>query len=281
MWPEPDDPHDGHRMRAAHRAARTALQVRSAPDTHDVWGWRGRTLSRPVLTSHDPAWLRVACRPVEQIDTTFWDGSLAAEDAIPEAVPRPRLRRHHDWTVEPWTYRAELYDKVTTPPIATSPTLRAGPDLSDTWWEAVRRSLEHISSVPTGRYTIEQQYLDQAMPHFLGTPVTTTPATWVTAHGDFHFANLCAPLTILDWEGWGLAPTAYDAATLYIYSLLDPTTAARVRRELAPILDTPAGQFAELVVTTEVLHSNSRGDNRDLAHPVRSLAAYTLGRPVL
>jgi hypothetical protein len=96
-----------------------------------------------------------------------------------------------------------------------------------------------------------------------------------------NFANLCAPtLRILDWEGWGLAPTGYDAATLYIHSLLVPAAATTIRYELSHLLDTPAGQFAELVVITEVLHGTTRGDNLDLAQPVRNRAARLLGRPV-
>jgi len=225
--------------------------------------------------------MRVACAPASQVDTTFWDGSLAADNAIPDVVPRPRLRRCQDWNDEPWTYRAELYDRVPGHPIATSASLHTAPDLPATWWAELRSALDHIAAVATDRYTIKQEYLDQAMPRFLGTPVTTAAPTWTTAHGDFHFANLCAPtLRILDWEGWGLAPTGYDAATLYIHSLLVPATAATIHCELGHLLDTPTGQFAELVVITEVLHGTTRGDNLDLAQPVRNRAMGLLGRPV-
>ncbi len=282
MWPAPDNPHVLDQMRTAHRTACTALNVQPEQDAQEeVWGWRGRTLSQPVIAPDGPSWLRVACAPASQVDTTFWDGSLAAENVIPNAVPRPRLRRYHDWIDEPWKYRAELYDRVTVRPLATSPSLHTAPDLTATWWAASRCVLHHIARVATDRYTIRQDYLDQAMPRFLGTPVTTKAPTWSTAHGDFHFANLCAPtLHILDWEGWGLAPTGYDAATLYIYSLLVPATAASVRSELRHLLDTPAGKFAELVVITEVLHGTTRGDNLDLAQPARNRAAILLDRPV-
>jgi hypothetical protein len=43
----------------------------------------------------------------------------------------------------------------------------------------------------------------------------------------------------LDWEGWGSsAPEDFDAATLYAYSLLQPSTAVRVRT-VFPILGWP------------------------------------------
>ncbi|WP_202451087.1 MULTISPECIES: phosphotransferase [unclassified Streptomyces] len=134
------------------------------------------------------------------------------------------------------------------------------------WWTGLRIALDDIATVPTDRYTTKQQYLDWAMPKFLGTSLDTRVPTWTTAHGDLHWANLCAPdLQILDWEGWGLAPTGYDVAILHSYSLLVLPTAARIRAEFAYLLDTPAGRFAELVAITELLHSTTRGANLPLA----------------
>lgn len=97
MWPEPDNPDVIARMRTAHALARAALDVLPAANTHEAWGWHGRTLSQPVTTPHGPAWLRVACAPSGQVAATFWDGSIEAEKAMPASVPRPRLRRWHDW----------------------------------------------------------------------------------------------------------------------------------------------------------------------------------------
>ncbi|MGH3885275.1 MAG: hypothetical protein ACRDSZ_01695 [Pseudonocardiaceae bacterium] len=66
-----------------------------------------------------------------------------------------------------------------------------------------------------------------------------TVTTWSTAHGDLQWANLTAPAPyLLDWEGWGIAPAGYDAATLYCYSLLAPNTARRVYETFTDILDT-------------------------------------------
>jgi len=281
MWAQPDDPQVAARMRTAHRQARTTLSVLTDQTAGEAWGWRGRTLSQPVIAPDGPAWLRIACTPTGQISTTFWDGSLEAEKAIPQSVPRPRLRASQDWTHDPWEYRAELYDRVLTHPAATSPTLVTEPDLPSTWWRAVRTALDDIATVSTHRYTVRQHYLDRAMPHLLGTPINTTPPSWSTAHGDFHYANICAPtLHILDWEGWGLAPSGYDAATLHSHSLLIPRLAAQVRSELAHLLDNATGRFAELVVITQLLHSTSRGDNLELAEPLRDRAALLLRRTV-
>lgn len=58
------------------------------------------------------------------------------------------------------------------------------------------------------------------------------------------------PLRLLDWEGWGMAPEGFDAATPYAYSLLQPNTAARVRVTF-PALGSPAGLAAEATVCAQ------------------------------
>ncbi|MGH3865779.1 MAG: hypothetical protein ACRDQ4_06490 [Pseudonocardiaceae bacterium] len=281
MYTEPDDRDVTTRMRTAHRWACVALSVQPEPHTHEAWGWRGRTLSQPVTTPDGPAWLRLASAPTGQVDATFWNGSIEAEKAIPGSLSRPRLRDSHDWNDTQWQYRAELYDRVTAQPVAAFPTLTATPILPVAWWTALRIALDTITEIPTDRYTIRQTYLDQSMPRFLGTPIDATVKSWSTAHGDFHFANICAPtLHILDWEGWGLAPTGYDAAMIHSYSLLVPHITARIRDEFADLLDTPSGRIAELAVITELLHANTRGDHLALAGPLRQRAELLLGRAI-
>jgi hypothetical protein len=195
-------------MCAAHELARAALGVQPDQDAREAWGWHGRTLGSPVITPAGPAWLRVASAPAGQPATIFWDGSVEAEKSMPRSVPRPWLRSWHDWTDQRWKYRAELYERVADRPAAASPILATAPDLSRRWWTAARAALAAIEAVPTRRVAVRQSFLDQAMPRLLGTPISTSsPRPWTTAHGDFHFANLCAPnLHVLDFEGWGLAP---------------------------------------------------------------------------
>ncbi|MEJ8653360.1 hypothetical protein WKI65_36150 [Streptomyces sp. MS1.AVA.3] len=74
---------------------------------------------------------------------------------------------------------------------------------------------------------------------------------------------------MLDFEGFGLAPVGYDPDLLYAYSL-PPQTAARIRAEF-PILGTPAGYTASLVVAADVLQSASRGDHPELTEALRTL----------
>lgn len=282
MWPAPADLCVAARMRAAHAHACAALGTLPGDDCREAWGWQGRTLGKPVTAPDGPAWLRVAAAPVGQAAAVFWDGSIEAEKAMPRSIPRPRLRTWHDWGDQRWQYRAELYDRVAEHPAAPALVLTAAPDLPPRWWAAVRATLDDVAAIPTRRLTIHQAFLDYAMPRFLGTPITSqAPCPWTTAHGDFHFANLCAPtLRLLDFEGWGQAPAGYDAATLHSYSLLVPAIAVRVRRELAHILNTPGGRFAELAVITELLHTAARGENAPITEPLRRRASALLGRSI-
>ena len=145
----------------------------------------------------------------------------------------------------------------------------------------MRRGLNAVATVDTNRYTIDQQFLDHFMPRYLGTPLDTRPSSWQTSHGDLHWANLCGPeLCILDWEGWGLGPTGYDAAMLHSYSLLDPALSRLVRHELADTLNTAEGQFAELVTITELLLSADLGGTMALVKSLRRRASEILGREI-
>ncbi|MFJ8742376.1 hypothetical protein ACIRL2_23655 [Embleya sp. NPDC127516] len=278
MFSPPDDPREVALMRHAYRRSATALTV-LPDDGTEVWGWRGRTLSGPVTGDHGLGWLRLVRAPADKAGGRLWLGPEDAEKAIPDSVPRPRLRGVEDWVNGDHAFRAELHDRVTARPItAVGPVLREDPGLDDTWWHDLRRALDDIASVTTDRVALRQAYVDRAMPEYLGRPVDTTVPAWTTAHGDLHWANLTAPrLAILDWEGWGTAPAGYDAAMLHTYSLLVPDVAARIRSELAHVLNTPAGRFSELAVITQLLQTTTRGDNLDLEQPLRARASRILG----
>jgi hypothetical protein len=293
MWPEPEDPATTERMRAAHTRARAALRANQPPnqppdhpaghrpDGRIAWGWRGRTMGAAVSTSDGPAWLRLASAPADQIISTFWDGALDAQRSVPDSVPRPRLLRWHDWTDGPFAYRGELHDYVAAPTVAADAVINSAPDLPPAWWAAARDALDTLTAVSTDRLTIHPAFLAWAMPHYLGIAAHDHfTSRWTTAHGDFHYANLCgADLLILDWDGWGLAPAGYDAAMLHSYSLGAPDAAAHVRRELGHLLHSPAGRSAELVVITELLHAIDQGANLALSAPLRRRAAEILLMP--
>ncbi|MER5552034.1 phosphotransferase [Streptomyces sp. NPDC002793] len=206
----------------------------------------------------------------------LWTGPEDAQRLVPQQVPRPRLHLVRQWVEREGAYQAELYDYAVGVSLSSSPVLAVEPALTAAWWKGLRTALDCLSPLRTGRTVMRQAYLDRAMPKylaFLGDEVPTVPPAWTTAHGDLHWGNLTGPeLAILDWEGWGSAPAGYDAALLHAYSLAVPETAERVRRELAAILDSRAGRFAELVVITELLQSAERGDNLELLPALRQRA---------
>jgi thiamine kinase-like enzyme len=166
-------------------------------------------------------------------------------------------------------YRAELSARVDEPVLSDDPILQRDLQLPDSWWTGIAGTLEKVAAVSTDRVAVRQQYMDRAIPEFVGIPAPAVTRL-STAHADVHWANLIAsPLRILDWEGWGRAPEGFDAATLYAYTLLRPDIAARVR-ETFPVLGNPDGLAAEATVCAQLLQTVSRGDNLILADPLRN-----------
>ncbi|MFJ8807644.1 phosphotransferase [Streptomyces sp. NPDC102490] len=269
-------------MRSAHTVACGLLGATpgsrlSCGERQEAWGWRGRTLGRPVTGPYGAGWLRVVQSPLDKAIGRLWTGPEDAERLVPRQVPRPGLRLVRQWVEGGNAYKAELYDHAVGETISPTPALvTADPPLAAPWWSDLRTALASLSTVHTDRTAVRQAYLDRAMPHylaFLDGPVPTAPSSWSTAHGDLHWANLTGPeLGILDWEGWGTAPAGYDAALLHAYSIGMPETAERVRRELSAVLDSEDGRFAELAVITELLQSAERGDNVELVPALRQRA---------
>ncbi|MFB6534812.1 hypothetical protein ACFCY8_37025 [Streptomyces noursei] len=235
----------------------------------EVWGYGGRTLSGAVTAPEGLAWLRLVSEPEDKAGGKLWEGPKEAERSVPPTVPRPRLLGLHDWSADGWAYRAELYQHVDTPPVSRNPVLHHGVDLPDTWWHDLHQALDHLTPVDTGRQAVREQYIRRRVPEYTG--IAPGEITWTTAHGDLHWANLTGPqLRLMDWEGWGTAPTGYDAATLYLHSLPVPGLAERVREEFCNLLGDPAGRVGELTACTEILQAANRVPfYADLADKVR------------
>ncbi|GGV03734.1 hypothetical protein GCM10010211_83760 [Streptomyces albospinus] len=223
----------------------------------EAWGYAGRTLSGAVTAPDIAAWLRLVSEPEGKAGGKLWEGPKEAEQSVPPTVPRPQLLGLADWSTDGWDYRAELYQHVDTPPVSHNPVLRQGVDLPDTWWHDLHQALDHLALVDTSREAVREQYIRRRVPEFTG--ITPGEITWTTAHGDLHWANLTGPqLTLLDWEGWGTAPTGYDAANLYLHSLPVPELAERILKEFTHVLGTPAGLVGELTACTEILQAAPR-----------------------
>ncbi|MDX2993362.1 hypothetical protein [Streptomyces scabiei] len=258
-------------MRAHHAHIAKALDVTVEPGV-EFWGWAGRTLGAPARTATGvPAWLRLVSAPEDKAAGKLWDGALDAQHAFGDLDGhRPALLAVHDAVDDTTAYRAELSARVDQPVLSDDPILRRDLDLPDSWWEALAGTLEKLSATSTGRVAVREQYMSRAIPEFVGIPAPAVTSV-ATAHADLHWANLTSPLRVLDWEAWGQAPQGFDAATLYAYTLLQPTMAARVRAAF-PVLGSPAGLAAEATVCAQLLQTVARGDNLVLEEQLRTWA---------
>lgn len=267
---------DEERMRDAHHRAARTLLVGGASGP-EAWGWQGRTIGRRC----GDRWLRVVSRPLEKPAGRLWDGAAAADTQLPRTIPRPRVVDVLEWTAGGHRYRAELTELVPWPVIQTGgPVLTDDPALPQVWWTELTAALAAMSSVPTERQAVRQQWIDKNFDTYLGIPPVQVTA-WTTGHGDLHWANLCAEhLVVLDWESWGTLPVGYDAGLLHAYSLRAPATARRVRTTFAHILDTPAGRTGELVALAQLLQVIARGHHQEIAEAISARAELLTGRPV-
>lgn len=244
------------RMLAAFDLAVRRVGGHPGPTIEQVWGWRGRTLSGPIIVGSAVTWLRLASGRTGEISRTFWRGNITAEQQIPADVPRPRLLHRDEWESGPWRYAAEAFEHTVGKPFSQTPA-PSGPlpvgSLPDAWWSELRRILDVVGDVTTRRFTIGPVWAEQLLAdHFGSDQAASSP--WITCHGDLHWANLAGPdLVVFDWEGWGGGPDGYDAASLLVHSLLQPGLAAEVRDRFAGVLDGERGRYAQQVVVVEQL----------------------------
>ncbi|HSA49264.1 MAG TPA: hypothetical protein VLH10_04025 [Yinghuangia sp.] len=268
------------RMLAALELATERMNAAAAGPV--AWGAGDRTVGR--LTDRADggrAWLRLQASPVAEAGGEQWQGNKTAEFAFGALRGhRPRLLGLLDWTdPEPPTadepdavaYRAELTEYVGDLVCSPTPVLHEPLDLPDAWWDGLHAGLDTVAEARTQRFAVRQDVVDRIVPEHLGVPAPTL-RTMVPAHGDLHWANITRETPyLMDWERWGRAPLGYDAATLHAHSLRTPDVAARIRAEF-PVLDSPDGRIAEIVVTAELLHAVDHGDNLDLADALRAQA---------
>ncbi|MEU1921022.1 hypothetical protein AB0H23_35300 [Streptomyces albogriseolus] len=137
--------------------------------------------------------------PEDKASGKLWDGALDAQHALGDLDGhRPALLGVHDAFDDGTAYRAELSARVDEPVLSDDPILRQNLDLPDSWWEALAETLEKLSATSTDRVVVREQYMNRAIPEFVGIPAPAVTC-WTTAHADLHWANPTAsPLRLLD-----------------------------------------------------------------------------------
>lgn len=272
-------------MQAAFTDAAERLGLTLIPQGSRVWGHGGRTLSGPVTTSSERAWLRVLQAPAGKEGGKLWSGSQQAATHLPTRIPRPRLLRSADWTQDAHVYRAELTTYEPTPVCSPTPDLTKPIPLPDAWWTQLRQATDALTATPPPhdrQPVISQDYIHRAIPRYVvDLGIDTRVQRWSLAHGDLHWANLTSPkLTILDWEGFGAAPHGFDAAHLHAYTLSVPELAARVHEAFDDILTSPDGRLAQLTVAAMLLQAADRDPvHARLATRIRHHLHHLLGSP--
>lgn len=242
-----------------------------------TFGWRDRSIGSRAQAVDGDRWLRVVTSHITWANGEFWTGNLDATAV--HGVPKPRVLQVHEWTEGPRSIRAELMTLVPGRACSDTQELHNELNLPGEWWTRLRHALDVLATHHTKRVGATQEGISHRLLAFFGDKIDPTVTTWTTAHGDLQWANLTVPDPyLLDWEGWGIAPAGYDAATLYCYSLLAPNTARRVYETFADILDTPDGVRVQLHVIGRLLLRVNGGDYPDLASPLHQHAQRLLAK---
>ncbi|MEU9120588.1 aminoglycoside phosphotransferase [Streptomyces sp. NPDC048506] len=204
-------------------------------------------------------WVRLAWVRPGAFSAQSWTG-LEASVAI-EGVPRPNWFAASMWHDEGRgvVWRADEMSLATSPALSPAGTVDRDPSLAEAWWADLRTALGNLARHETSRVCVQQSHLSRRIGEVYGDQVDTTVAEWTCAHGDVGYANLTAtPLTLLDWEDWGLAPAGWDAACLWSASLPVPVLAARVLNVFADVLNTRTGQLSRLMLCANVARAYRR-----------------------
>jgi hypothetical protein len=248
----------------------TAAKHFSVALTGDVtFGWRDRTIGSRVNTDDGQRWLRVSWSQSQWTDDEWWTGNQDA--ATLTGIPKPTVLDLYEWDEhdEYWGEcrdRAEVMTLVTDQPCSTTPELRTELDVPDRWWSDLRTALDTLAQQPTERGERDQEHINGRLLSFFGSAAVSDVTRWTTAHGDLNWTNLTRPgLVLLDWESWGVKMAGYDAAALYVLSLLTPDTSAKIHETFADVLDHPDGVRAQLFVIARYLKRVEHGDFADYA----------------
>ncbi|MGH3905500.1 MAG: aminoglycoside phosphotransferase [Pseudonocardiaceae bacterium] len=242
-----------------------------------TFGWRHRSIGSRTKGPDGDHWLRVVTSHATWANGQFWTGNL--DSSAITGIPKPSVLKVHEWEEEPRCIRAELMTLVPGRTCSHTQELRHELDLPDEWWTGLRRAIDTLTAHRTERVLTTQESISHRLLAFFGDRIDSTVTTWTTAHGDLQWTNLTTPdLYLLDWEGWGLAPAGYDAASLYCYSLLAPNTACKVYETFADILDTADGIRAQLHAIGRLLLRINGGDYPDLADPLHQHAQRLLAK---
>lgn len=243
-------------------------------------GYAAATVTGPARTADGtPVWVRVGT----VADHVMWMRPDAIEEAtaqLADRVPMPRVLDSVTWGV--WDAeeeqrrqaRAHVFERVDGAPACTDPAATTLPDVDDVWWSDLRTAHDAIAAAGWAGPGQSERRVRRWVTALAGDRYGHVPIVWTPAHNDFHWSNLLYPkLSVLDWEGYSLAPAGTDAATLLTYSLAVPELADRVRHLFSDVLREETGRLAMLFAAANVWTAIKAGFHPHLADPLRAHVA--------
>lgn len=220
-------------------------------------------------------WLRLQWRPRWRVNCQAWSGMECA--SAMRGVAMPELHRSLRWTdpARDAVWRADEMSLIGSAAISVSGSVSTDPGLPQEWWDSLARSLSVLAAHETDRVGLHQEHLSKRICEIYGTAIDTTVTEWTAAHADLHWGNLTAPdCFLLDWEDWGMAPRALDAATLWGVSLGVPSLVVRIEQEFSADLNTRSGKLAQLLFCANSTRAFARhGRLMPFTEPARLAAA--------
>jgi hypothetical protein len=271
-----------HRQKMAIRLERACMAHQVRVVGEQVWGWRDRTLSSRVLTVDDHVqWLRVVAEEIRWAAGDFWTGNGDATAQLHGIGRIPHVLELREWVEDTTAVRTELMSYLDGDVCSRDPIAATLMPVSAQWWAQLRTTLTRLNDVATMRVGLSSEKVTERISKFFPGHLVVVKS-WTTAHCDLHWANVLSPeLGIVDWESWGRAPASYDAATLYVHSLLVPELAETVRTELEQFLQSTDGLIARVVAATGVLARAEIGDKTQLVGVVNDDARQALRKLAL
>lgn len=277
MPDELTDADQAHRAAMRSRLDRAAGHFSVTVVGEPVFSGQERSIGARARGADGICWLRVSWSHDYWAAGDYWTGNQTA--SVLTGIPKPAiLADPYDWAEPPYVCRAEMMTLVADPPCSTTEELRTELDVPDQWWSELRSTVDTLAQQSTQRRFLTQHDVTCRLLAFFGGQIDPIVTKWVTGHNDLNWTNLTHPrLTVLDWESWGTTMYGYDAATLYILSLVTPETATRVHDTFADILDSPDGLRAQLLAITRYLKRVENGEFMDYADHLHEHARRLMG----
>ncbi|MEZ5820330.1 MAG: hypothetical protein R3D82_05945 [Xanthobacteraceae bacterium] len=197
-------------------------------------------------------WLKVSGVPVGTMNPRR---QREASPRVRNDIPTPQVFRTIQWTSKAIRWQATTMSLVVFPTVDRF--LADGGSLAgdDEWIARLRTALSQIAALTCSHHCMTQEYVAHAILPRFGPDAPHVATEWHTAHGDLSWGNLTAPeLFVLDWESWGLAPRAYDAAYLTVHSMEDVDLMLRLEQEFADEFSSSSGCVGLLVACAEMLN---------------------------